>query len=49
VAQILGISARTADRYWVYARAWLRRDMEGPSPNGKMEKTPDASDAVSSH
>ena len=27
-AQILGISARTADRYWVYARAWLRREME---------------------
>ncbi len=28
-AKILGISARTADRYWVYSRAWLRRDMEG--------------------
>jgi RNA polymerase sigma factor (TIGR02999 family) len=28
-AQILGISARTADRYWVYARAWLRREMDG--------------------
>ena len=27
-AKILGISARTADRYWVYARAWLRREME---------------------
>ncbi len=27
-AEILGISARTADRYWVYARAWLRREME---------------------
>ena len=23
-AEVLGISARTADRYWVYARAWLR-------------------------
>jgi hypothetical protein len=31
VAQLLGISPRTADRYWVYARAWLRREMEaGP-------------------
>ena len=28
-AEILGISAKTADRYWVYARAWLRREMEG--------------------
>jgi RNA polymerase sigma factor (TIGR02999 family) len=28
-AQILGISPKTADRYWAYARAWLRREMEG--------------------
>jgi RNA polymerase sigma factor (TIGR02999 family) len=28
-ARILGISPRTADRYWVYARAWLRREMDG--------------------
>ena len=28
-AQILGISPKTADRYWVYARAWIRREMEG--------------------
>ena len=28
-AQVLGISPKTADRYWVYARAWVRRDMEG--------------------
>jgi RNA polymerase sigma factor (TIGR02999 family) len=27
-AQILGISPKTADRYWAYARAWIRRDME---------------------
>ncbi len=26
-AKILGISARTAGRYWVYARAWLGREM----------------------
>jgi RNA polymerase sigma factor (TIGR02999 family) len=48
-AQVLGISARTADRYWVYARAWLRREMEGMSPDEKMEKTPDAGDHLSSH
>ena len=45
-AEILGISARTADRYWVYARAWLRREMEGGSPDEKIEKIPDAGDAA---
>jgi RNA polymerase sigma factor (TIGR02999 family) len=28
-AQILGISPKTADRYWVYSRAWIRRELEG--------------------
>jgi RNA polymerase sigma factor (TIGR02999 family) len=28
-AQVLGISPSTADRHWVYARAWLRREIEG--------------------
>jgi RNA polymerase sigma factor (TIGR02999 family) len=28
-AQALGISARTAGRLWAYARAWLRREVEG--------------------
>jgi DNA-directed RNA polymerase specialized sigma24 family protein len=27
-ATMLGLSARTARRLWVFARAWLRRDME---------------------
>lgn len=36
-ARILGISDSTADRYWVYARAWLRRDMEG-SEAGRENK-----------
>ncbi|MCY2963902.1 MAG: ECF-type sigma factor [Planctomycetota bacterium] len=36
-AEILGISAKTVDRYLVYARAWLRREMEGGSPNEKSE------------
>ena len=26
-AEALGISPSTADRHWVYARAWLRREM----------------------
>jgi RNA polymerase sigma factor (TIGR02999 family) len=32
-AEFLGISPKTADRYWVYARAWLRREMEATTPN----------------
>jgi RNA polymerase sigma factor (TIGR02999 family) len=28
-AQILGISPTTADRHWAYARAWLRREIQG--------------------
>jgi RNA polymerase sigma factor (TIGR02999 family) len=27
-ADIVGISPKTADRYWVFARAWLRREMD---------------------
>jgi len=27
IAGILGISGRTADRYWAYARAWLHREI----------------------
>jgi DNA-directed RNA polymerase specialized sigma24 family protein len=28
-AEVLGVSPRTADRLWTYARAWLRREI-GP-------------------
>ena len=38
-AEILGISARTADRYWVYARAWLRREMDGSARTRKSKKS----------
>jgi RNA polymerase sigma factor (TIGR02999 family) len=36
-AEVLGLSTSTADRYWAYARAWLRveiagRDAPGPGP-----------------
>ncbi len=48
-AEILGISARTADRYWVYSRAWLRREMEADCPGENVKKIPDAGGAVSSH
>jgi DNA-directed RNA polymerase specialized sigma24 family protein len=37
-AEMLGSSPRTADRYWVYARAWLRREMDGnPGEQTKPE------------
>jgi RNA polymerase sigma factor (TIGR02999 family) len=26
-AEALGVSSRTADRYWVYARAWLYKEI----------------------
>jgi RNA polymerase sigma factor (TIGR02999 family) len=35
-AEILGISPKTADRYWVYARAWLRREMDGGEGEGRV-------------
>ena len=28
-AQVLGVSERTAGRWWSYARAWLRQEIEG--------------------
>ena len=28
-AEILGLSSSTADRYWAYARAWLRVEIAG--------------------
>jgi RNA polymerase sigma factor (TIGR02999 family) len=30
-ARVLGVSPRTADRLWAYARAWLHRQVEGSS------------------
>jgi RNA polymerase sigma factor (TIGR02999 family) len=33
-AELLGISTSTADRYWSYARAWLRVEMAGSEPGG---------------
>jgi RNA polymerase sigma factor (TIGR02999 family) len=37
-AHILGISPSTADRQWVYARAWLRREILGTDPPRSGEK-----------
>jgi RNA polymerase sigma factor (TIGR02999 family) len=48
-AQVLGISPKTADRYWVYARAWIRREMEGGAAGRTKQISGDAGDALSSH
>jgi RNA polymerase sigma factor (TIGR02999 family) len=32
VAQLLGLSPRTADRLWAYARAWLHQEVQGAPP-----------------
>ena len=48
-AAVLGMSARTVDRHWVYARAWLRREMDGARPEEKIQKRPDAEDGLPSH
>jgi RNA polymerase sigma factor (TIGR02999 family) len=35
VAELLGISPRTADRLWAYARAWLHQAIHGDGAAGK--------------
>jgi RNA polymerase sigma factor (TIGR02999 family) len=32
-AHMLGISPRTADRLWAYARAWLHQEIQGSAPS----------------
>ena len=34
-AESLGISARTADRLWAFARAWLHREISGAAGSGE--------------
>jgi RNA polymerase sigma factor (TIGR02999 family) len=36
IAQLLGISPRTADRLWAYARAWLHQEIQGGAPPGDI-------------
>jgi RNA polymerase sigma factor (TIGR02999 family) len=48
-ARILGISPKTADRYWAYARAWIGREMRGCDTGRESQKDADAGDAISSH
>jgi RNA polymerase sigma factor (TIGR02999 family) len=41
VARLLGISPRTADRMWAYARAWLHQAVVGaPEPGGENSGNP---------
>jgi RNA polymerase sigma factor (TIGR02999 family) len=37
-AEILGLSISTADRYWAYARAWLRVEIAGGGPPAESPK-----------
>lgn len=37
-SSILGVSPSTADRHWIYARAWLRREMVGTDEKKSEEK-----------
>jgi RNA polymerase sigma factor (TIGR02999 family) len=48
-AKVLGLSPKTADRYWVFARAWIRREMEAGDPERRNQKIDDASEGPSSH
>jgi RNA polymerase sigma factor (TIGR02999 family) len=34
-AAVLGISGATADRWWAYARAWLRVEISGENPSDR--------------
>jgi DNA-directed RNA polymerase specialized sigma24 family protein len=34
-AAALGISVRTANRHWAYARAWLYRQLSPQGPTGR--------------
>jgi RNA polymerase sigma factor (TIGR02999 family) len=36
VAKVLGISPRTADRLWAYARAWLHQEIQGNGPKENL-------------
>ena len=36
IAPMLGMSARTADRLWAYARAWLHQEIHGVPPGGDI-------------
>lgn len=44
-ARQLGISPSTTDRHWVFARAWLRRQLQGQ----EKSRNADAADARSAH
>jgi RNA polymerase sigma factor (TIGR02999 family) len=48
-AEILGISRRTADRHWVFARAWLRRELQLDWDDRKNDNFRGARDDGSSH
>jgi len=38
IAGILGVSSRTAERYWAFAKTWLYREMSGEEDIGTGKK-----------
>ncbi len=40
VAEIMGISGRTAERHWYFARAWLRKELRASEPPGRTDSPP---------
>lgn len=40
-AESLGISTATVERYWTFARAWLRTEMSGDRHGGQEARAPD--------
>jgi RNA polymerase sigma factor (TIGR02999 family) len=40
-ANLLGVSPSTADRWWAYARAWLRVELEGEKPDSSWCDRPE--------
>ena len=32
-SRVLGVTERTAKRYWTFARAWLFHELRGPARN----------------
>lgn len=45
VAEVLGVSLRTAERQWAFARAWLYREIEGSDETDANEANTDGRSA----
>jgi hypothetical protein len=41
-AKVLGVSPRSADLLWVYARAWLLKKIQGPDATSSTGESADS-------